>query len=138
MANDTLSNPGPLVEIERVKKYFPVTSGVVLKRRIGEVKAVDDVSLTIQRGETLGLVGESGSGKSTLGRCILQLHRQTEGQVKFDGVELSSLRSSELRATRRRINAIFQGPLLFAESEDDGGGHHSGAHQRPSAGSEQD
>ncbi len=110
MANDTLSNPGPLVEIERVKKYFPVTSGVVLKRRIGEVKAVDDVSLTIQRGETLGLVGESGSGKSTLGRCILQLHRQTEGQVKFDGVELSSLRSSELRATRRRINAIFQDP----------------------------
>ena len=100
----------PLVEVSRVKKYFPVTSGIVFKKRIGEVKAVDDVSLTIQRGETLGLVGESGSGKSTLGRCILQLHQQTEGEVKFDGVEMSTLSGKELRATRRRINAIFQDP----------------------------
>ncbi len=100
----------PLVEVSRVKKYFPVTSGIVFKKRVGEVKAVDDVSLTIQRGETLGLVGESGSGKSTLGRCILQLHQQTEGEVKFDGVEMSTLSGRELRAMRRRINAIFQDP----------------------------
>ena len=100
----------PLVELNGVKKYFPVTSGIVFKRRIGEVKAVDDVSLTIQRGETLGLVGESGSGKSTLGRCILQLHQQTEGEVKFDGVEMSTLSGRELRSMRRRINAIFQDP----------------------------
>ena len=71
---------------------------------------MDDVSLTIRRGETLGLVGESGSGKSTLGRCILQLHQQTEGEVKFDGVEMSTLGGKELRAMRRRINAIFQDP----------------------------
>ena len=100
----------PLVELNRVKKYFPVTSGIVFKRQVGEIKAVDDVSLTIRRGETLGLVGESGSGKSTLGRCILQLHQQTEGEVKFDGVELSTLRGGELRTVRRRINAIFQDP----------------------------
>lgn len=106
----TSSADSPLVEVSRVKKYFPVTSGIVFKKRIGEVKAVDDVSLTIQRGETLGLVGESGSGKSTLGRCILQLHQQTEGEVKFDGVEMSTLGGRELRTMRRRINAIFQDP----------------------------
>ena len=100
----------PLVEVNRVKKYFPVNSGIVFKKRIGEVKAVDDVSFSIRRGETLGLVGESGSGKSTLGRCILQLHQQTEGEVKFDGVELSTLGGTELRVMRRRINAIFQDP----------------------------
>lgn len=100
----------PLVEVSGVKKYFPVTQGLIFKKRIGEVKAVDDVSLTIQRGETLGLVGESGSGKSTLGKCILQLHQQTDGEIRFDGVDLSTLTSSELRATRRRINAIFQDP----------------------------
>ena len=87
----TSSADSPLVEVSRVKKYFPVTSGIVFKKRVGEVKAVDDVSLTIRRGETLGLVGESGSGKSTLGRCILQLHQQTEGEVKFDGIEMSTL-----------------------------------------------
>ena len=100
----------PLVEIEGVKKYFPVLQGLIFKRRVGEIKAVDDVSLTIQRGETLGLVGESGSGKSTLGRCILQLHRQTAGAVKFDGVEMSSLSGTALRQMRQRINAIFQDP----------------------------
>ncbi len=99
-----------LVEMEGVKKYFPVTQGIVFKKRVGEVKAVDDVSLTIHRGETLGLVGESGSGKSTLGRCILQLHRQTAGSIRFDGVEMTSLSGGELRQVRRRINAIFQDP----------------------------
>ncbi len=100
----------PLVEIEGVKKRFPVLQGLIFKKRIGEIKAVDDISLTIYRGETLGLVGESGSGKSTLGRCILQLHRQTEGSIRFDGVEMSSLSGGALRQTRRRINAIFQDP----------------------------
>jgi len=99
-----------LVEIVGVRKHFPVTSGIVFKKQVGQVKAVDDVSLTIYEGETLGLVGESGSGKSTLGRCILQLHKQTAGQIRFDGVELSTLKPSELRATRRRINAVFQDP----------------------------
>jgi oligopeptide transport system ATP-binding protein len=100
----------PLVELLNVKKHFPVTSGIVFKKQIGQVKAVDDVSLAIYEGETLGLVGESGSGKSTLGRCILQLQKQTSGEILFDGVELSTLKASAMRSTRRRINAVFQDP----------------------------
>ena len=109
----TESIAGPaqvLVEVSNVKKYFPITSGLVFQRRVGDVRAVDDVSFTINRGETLGLVGESGSGKSTLGRCIVQLHKQTEGEIRFDGVELSTLGAKELRVMRRRINMIFQDP----------------------------
>ena len=109
----TESNTGPaqvLVEVSNVKKYFPITSGLIFQRRVGDVRAVDDVSFTINRGETLGLVGESGSGKSTLGRCIVQLHKQTEGEIRFDGAELSTLDAKELRVMRRRINMIFQDP----------------------------
>jgi oligopeptide transport system ATP-binding protein len=100
----------PLVTVSNVKKYFPVNSSGILQRKAGYVHAVDDVSFTIERGETLGLVGESGSGKSTLGRCIVQLHKQTEGQIKFDGIELSTLGNKEMRTMRRRINMIFQDP----------------------------
>ena len=99
-----------LVEVVGLRKHFPVTEGLLLRRRVGEVKAVDGVSFSIRRGETFGLVGESGSGKSTLGKCILQLVRQTEGETRFDGVDLASLSGAELRAARRRINAIFQDP----------------------------
>ena len=100
----------PLLQIDGLRKHFPVTEGLVFKRRVGDVKAVDGVSFSIRRGETFGLVGESGSGKSTLGKCILQLMRPTDGEVRFDGVDLASLSASELRATRRRVNAIFQDP----------------------------
>ena len=96
--------------VSNVKKYFPVNSRGILRRNAAYVRAVDDISFTIKRGETLGLVGESGSGKSTLGRCIVQLHKQTEGQIKFDGVELSTLGNEEMRTMRRRINMIFQDP----------------------------
>jgi oligopeptide transport system ATP-binding protein len=99
-----------LVTVSNVKKYFPVNSGGIRRRNATYVHAVDDVSFTIERGETLGLVGESGSGKSTLGRCIVQLHKQTEGQIKFDGVELSTLGNKEMRTVRRRMNMIFQDP----------------------------
>src|SRR6185437_11093651 len=75
----------PLVEIEHLKVYFPIKSGVVLDRHVGDIKAVDDVSLTIERGETLGLVGESGCGKSTIGRTVIRLYEPTEGTVVFDG-----------------------------------------------------
>src|SRR3954452_1496783 len=76
---------GPLVELENLKVYFPIKSGIVLDRHVGDIKAVDDVSLEIRRGETLGLVGESGCGKSTIGRTVIRLYRPTEGKVIFDG-----------------------------------------------------
>jgi oligopeptide transport system ATP-binding protein len=99
----------PLLQVDGIKTYFPITAGV-LQRKVGEIKAVDDVSFVVHRGETMGLVGESGSGKTTLGRSILLLERPTSGSINFDGVELTSLPESELRRKRRRIQAIFQDP----------------------------
>ena len=84
---------GPLVEIEHLKVYFPIKSGIVLDRHVGDIRAVDDVSLKIGRGETVGLVGESGCGKSTLGRCIVGLYTPTGGEVRFEGRALSPKRS---------------------------------------------
>lgn len=99
-----------LLEVTNLKKYFPVTSGLFLQRKVAEIKAVDDVSFTLRRGETLGLVGESGSGKTTTGRCVLHLDRPTEGQVLFDGVDVGALGKNDLRAMRRRMQVIFQDP----------------------------
>jgi oligopeptide transport system ATP-binding protein len=98
-----------LVEVRDLKKHFPITGGL-LKRQIGAVRAVDGVSFDIHKGETLGLVGESGSGKTTTGRVILQLHQPTAGSVKFNGVELTELRASELREKRPEMQIIFQDP----------------------------
>mgnify|MGYP001809434632 FL=1 len=75
-----------LLKVRNLKKYFPVTSGIIFQRETGSVKAVDDISFDIFKGETLGLVGESGCGKSTVGRTVLQLYRPTAGQVQFDNV----------------------------------------------------
>ena len=105
-----MSSNGSLVEIEDLKVYFPIKSGIVLDRHIGDIKAVDDVSLTIQRGETLGLVGESGCGKSTVGRTILRLYAPTAGKVVFDGIDITNLGENELRPLRRRMQMIFQDP----------------------------
>ena len=99
-----------LVRIENLKLYFPIKSGLVFERHIGDVKAVDDVSFSIGRGETLGLVGESGCGKTTLGRTILRLYDPTEGRIFFEGRDISGLSGSELRATRRRMQMVFQDP----------------------------
>ena len=99
-----------LLEVRRLRKYFPVTSGVLFQRRVGLIKAVDDVSFSIRKGETLGLVGESGSGKTTTGRCILQLDRPTSGEVLFEGRDLAQLDEAELRPVRRRMQVIFQDP----------------------------
>src|SRR5689334_1533626 len=99
-----------LVEVRGLKKYFPVTSGAIARRVVGSVKAVDDVSFSIRRGETLGLVGESGCGKTTTGRCILQLERPTSGQILFEGRDLTTLDESELRPIRRKMQVIFQDP----------------------------
>jgi len=90
--------------------YFPVTSGVLVQRTVGYIKAVDDVSFVVRRGETLGLVGESGCGKTTTGRCLLQLYRPTSGSVLFDGKDLCRMDGRELRSMRRHMQVIFQDP----------------------------
>ncbi len=106
-----MSTNGALVELDQLKVYFPIKSGIVLDRHVGDIKAVDDVSLTIRRGETLGLVGESGCGKSTVGRAILRLYKPTGGRIIFDGQDISKLGESELRPLRRRMQMVFQDPF---------------------------
>ena len=99
-----------LVEVKNLKMYFPVTSGIIIQRKVADIKAVDDVSFFIRRGETLGLVGESGCGKTTTGRCILQLYRPTAGEVLFEGHDLTKMSNSAVRKFRRRMQMIFQDP----------------------------
>jgi peptide/nickel transport system ATP-binding protein len=101
---------GPLVELEHLKVYFPIKSGIVLDRHVGDIRAVDDVSLQIKRGETVGLVGESGCGKSTVGRTILRLYKPTAGRILFEGRDISRLGENELRPLRRRMQMVFQDP----------------------------
>ncbi|MFN3374771.1 MAG: ATP-binding cassette domain-containing protein, partial [Chloroflexus sp.] len=108
MATLAQSSSEQLIEVKDLRMHFPVTRGIIFQRRVGTVKAVDGVSFTIKRGETLGLVGESGCGKSTTGRAILQLYRPTSGQVLFQGIDLTTLRGNELRHMRRRVQMIFQ------------------------------
>ncbi len=99
-----------LLEVRGLKKYFPINAGILFQREVGAIKAVDGLDFFIYKGETLGLVGESGCGKSTTGRTILQLYRPTAGSVIFEGVELTTLKGSELRHMRRRMQMIFQDP----------------------------
>jgi len=99
-----------LVRVEGLKMYFPIMRGILLRRPVGYVKAVDGVSFDVKRGETLGLVGESGCGKTTTGRVILQLYRATEGSIEFEGKDLTELRGEELRSLRPRMQMIFQDP----------------------------
>ncbi|MFJ9497699.1 ABC transporter ATP-binding protein [Brevibacillus centrosporus] len=99
-----------LLVVKNLKKYYPITGGV-LGGEIGVVKAVDDVSFTVNRGETLGLVGESGCGKSTTGRSLLRLIEPTAGEVYFDGVNVSALSIEEMRKMRRDMQIVFQDPF---------------------------
>ena len=101
----------PLLEVRNLTRIFDLAESPFGSRRAGEVRAVDDVSLDIQEGETLGLVGESGSGKSTLGRLILRLLEPTSGALVFDGVDLLQASGSELRRLRRDMQIIFQDPF---------------------------
>jgi oligopeptide transport system ATP-binding protein len=100
----------PLVVVENLTKHFPVLRGIVIQRKIGAVRAVDDISFSIARGETLGLVGESGCGKTTAGRTLLGLYRATSGKVEIDGHSIGSARGKELLAIRRTSQMIFQDP----------------------------
>src|SRR6266436_2124700 len=98
-----------LVDVKGLKVHFPIKGGL-LGRTVAQVKAVDGVDLFVRRGETLGLVGESGCGKSTTGRAILQLIKPTEGSVKVDGVELTTLPAGEIRKKRADMQMVFQDP----------------------------
>lgn len=99
-----------LVDVQNLVKYFPVTAGILFQKKVADVKAVDDVSFKIHKGETLGMVGESGCGKTTVGRTMLQLYKPTSGSVIFEGNDLTTMAARDLRAMRRRMQMIFQDP----------------------------
>ncbi|MGB2954118.1 MAG: dipeptide ABC transporter ATP-binding protein [Gaiellaceae bacterium] len=107
--SETASSNGALVEIRSLKKYFPIREGI-LQREVARVHAVDDVSFAVREGETLGLVGESGCGKSTLGRTIVRLLEPTDGQVFFEGKDISHFGARSLRPLRRQMQMVFQDP----------------------------
>jgi len=99
-----------LLQVEGLKMHFPISSGFIIQRQVGAVRAVDGLDFFIRKGETLGLVGESGCGKSTAGRSILQLYKPTAGKVLFKGQDITKLRREEMRAMRRQMQMIFQDP----------------------------
>ena len=100
----------PLLRVTDLHKHFPIREGLLIERKVGEVRAVDGVSFDVMPGETLGLVGESGSGKSTTGYCVLQLLKPTSGSVLFEGTELTALGREDLRRMRREMQIVFQDP----------------------------
>jgi oligopeptide transport system ATP-binding protein len=110
IASQPATNSQPLVSVDSLKKHFPVTQGLVLKQKVGSVRAVDGISFNIDRGETLGLVGESGCGKTTAGRTLLGLYPATSGKVTIDGADICSAKGRDLLAIRRKAQIIFQDP----------------------------
>ena len=112
MTSDTnfTESGAPLLEVTDLVKHFPIKSGLLIDRTVDQVRAVDGVSFTVNKGETLGLVGESGSGKSTTCRVVLQLLKPTSGSVKFEGREIAGMGRRELRPLRREMQMIFQDP----------------------------
>jgi oligopeptide transport system ATP-binding protein len=115
MATQSAPTPRPglkenLVEVRNLKMHFPVTEGIFIPKVVARVKAVDGISFSIKKGETLGLVGESGCGKTTTGRCILQLEKPTSGEILYNGVNLNALKGKQLVPYRQKIQVIFQDP----------------------------
>jgi peptide/nickel transport system ATP-binding protein len=106
-----VSDPGPLLEVDDLQVWFPIKSGLVVDRHVGDVRAVDGVSFSIARGETLGLVGESGCGKTTVGRAVLRLYKPTGGRIVFSGKDITGLGEGALRPLRRQMQMVFQDPF---------------------------
>ena len=100
----------PILTVTDLHKHFPIREGLLIDRKVGEMRAVDGVSFAIAAGETLGLVGESGSGKSTTGYCVLQLLKPTSGSIRFEGTELTTLGREDMRRMRREMQIVFQDP----------------------------
>lgn len=111
-----MRDEAPLLEVRNLVRHFPTAAGL-FGRGAGVVQAVDGISLSVRRGETVGLVGESGCGKSTAGRAILQPHRPTSGEVCFEGRELTTLGEGEMRRMRRHMQMIFQDPCASLKSK---------------------
>src|SRR5271163_2293030 len=105
----TASSSPPLLRVENLKVYFPILGGV-LRHKVGEVKAVDDVSFVVHQGQTVGLVGESGSGKTTIGRAIIRLNQPTAGTIYYGDTAISRLSQAAFRPYRKKIQIIFQDP----------------------------
>jgi oligopeptide/dipeptide ABC transporter ATP-binding protein len=108
---DTTLVSQTLLDVRDLKMYFPLTKGLVFQRTAGYVRAVDGISFTIERGQTLGLVGESGSGKTTLARTLVRLYKPTSGQIWFDNSDLAMLQGEQLRKIRQRVQMVFQDPF---------------------------
>jgi oligopeptide transport system ATP-binding protein len=104
------SNDNTMVEVKDLKMYFPITRGL-FRRKVGDIKAIDGISFTIKKHETLGLVGESGCGKTTAGRCILRLYNPTSGSIIFNGEDISTMKESKIKNLRSNMGVIFQDPF---------------------------
>jgi peptide/nickel transport system ATP-binding protein len=109
-ASPAMRREDALLRVSNVQKYFPITGGGVLKRKVGDVKAVEDISFDIIPGETLGIVGESGCGKSTAGRTVMKLLDPTGGKIEFEGRDITNLTRKEMVPLRREMQMIFQDP----------------------------
>ncbi|HJU57516.1 MAG TPA: oligopeptide/dipeptide ABC transporter ATP-binding protein [Actinomycetota bacterium] len=105
-----MTSETPLIRLRGVRKLFPITRGILIQKRIGNVHAVDGVDLEVKKGETVGLVGETGCGKSTLARVVMRLYDATEGTIEFDGEDITGAKGGRLRALRREMQMIFQDP----------------------------
>jgi oligopeptide/dipeptide ABC transporter ATP-binding protein len=111
---------GVILEVDDLKMHFPITRGL-LKRKVGEIKAVDGVSFTMRKGETLGLVGESGCGKTTVGRCLCRVYTPTGGHIRFSGQDIASMPEKDFRPLRRDISVIFQDPYASLDPRQSAG-----------------